>query len=261
MSGHRPSCRRWRLRQQLQHPPNERYWTFAQLAKGEGILTQAVHEDVLDPVPDFNPLAPHPHQTAPRPLSGDRRGWFAVRNTGACSSRGVKICLVVPPAVGYKGVVWEVPMASHKELRKHPRISLGLHAFASWEDRQGRRRPLTGTCTDISESGLGLRLRDQVSRNNKIRVQVPSLPLFGTGKVRYCERFAGEYRMWESNYRYRCPPRCSNRLGRPQNLQLHRNRELNIWVGPQGGLPIQGGGGCLRVRYCQTQYHRNPHRR
>jgi len=86
-------------------------------------------------------------------------------------------------------------MASHKELRKQPRISLGLHAFVSWEDRQGRRKTLTGTCTDISESGLGLRLRDHVSRNSEIRVQVPSLPLFGTGKVRHCERYAAEYRM------------------------------------------------------------------
>ena len=89
----------------------------------------------------------------------------------------------------------EVPMTSHKELRECPRIPVGFHATASWEDRQSRRRSSAGTCINISESGLGLQLRDAVPGNSRIRVQVPSLPLFGTGKVRHCERLAGEYRI------------------------------------------------------------------
>lgn len=74
------------------------------------------------------------------------------------------------------------------ELRRHPRTPVSGTVTVGWTDAGGVNRVTRGRCTNASQSGLCIELRDPLPDRAYVNFRCESLKLAGTGSVRHCSR-------------------------------------------------------------------------
>lgn len=83
---------------------------------------------------------------------------------------------------------------SGKDARAEPRFSVREEPAAVWVLTQSRSQMRTGRLLDISHSGLGILLEEEIPAGSWIRVEFGDVAVFG--EVRYCRRQGGSgYRL------------------------------------------------------------------
>lgn len=72
--------------------------------------------------------------------------------------------------------------------RRHVRIPAEGRVEVGWSDRAGFGRVTSGTCKDISPTGIAVELRDQLEPQTYVTLRAARQKVNGSGSVRYCFR-------------------------------------------------------------------------
>ena len=79
-----------------------------------------------------------------------------------------------------------------KDSRRHRRFPWFGPVQISWDEGRERRYS-RGRCTDVSESGLRLKLPVPVAPMTEILLSTERIRITGPARVRYCARYGSRY--------------------------------------------------------------------
>ena len=71
-------------------------------------------------------------------------------------------------------------------MRRHARYSVEAAVHVSCNDADGRQLAMTGSCLNISEGGLMMRLPEAIPILSQVSFRISDLDFEGTGTVRHC---------------------------------------------------------------------------
>ena len=71
-------------------------------------------------------------------------------------------------------------------MRRHPRFPVEAPVEVSCETSSGETVSFTGTCLNLSETGLMMRLPAVIPVLNQIRFRIAEMEFEGSGVVRHC---------------------------------------------------------------------------
>lgn len=75
-----------------------------------------------------------------------------------------------------------------ERLRRHPRIPRDSPVRIAWQDATGANRYATGKCVDVSETGLRIKVQEEIPVRTIVVVQAESLRISGTAFVKNVRR-------------------------------------------------------------------------